>query len=195
MLMSGVNRLLIVAIITINAYIIALPIYPTIVFWWQNHINHQPQKLSKLVRSTKSSKVYAQPAKPTPNGEWLVIPKLSMKQQIQEGDSKYTVNKGVWHYPLAGSPSNGGNTVLIGHRFTYKGPSVFFHLDLLKPADSLTLYWNSKQYNYKIQQIKVVSPTDTSIEKQTEDERLTIYTCTPLWSDKSRLVIIAKRAE
>lgn len=182
------NRLLTATIVAINAYIIFLPIYPVLSFWWQAHISDRQQAISSLV--TASTK---DPGGQTiPDGEWLVIPKLLMKERIFEGYSVFTVNKGVWHYPKAGAPNAGGNTVLIGHRFTYEGPSVFYHLDLMKKGDPVYLFWDRQKFSYTVTDIKVVSPNDTGIQQNTADDRLTIYTCTPLWSTKQRLVVIAK---
>jgi sortase (surface protein transpeptidase) len=38
-----------------------------------------------------------------------------------------------------------------------------------------------------------VPPDQTQIEAPTTDARLTIFTCTPLWLPKDRLVVVAER--
>jgi sortase A len=110
-----------------------------------------------------------------------------------EGKSIYTVNKGVWHYPMGASPGQTGNTVFIGHRFTYNGPSVFAHLDLVKRGDNIALIWNGQRFSYTVSDIKIVEPWDTSIVKSTTDKRITVYTCTPMWTSKFRLAVIAEQ--
>jgi len=186
------NRLLLAVIVVINVYVIAQPLYPEVVYWWQTHVHHRQQALAQAVKSTKKTKANPQPAA-IPAGEHLVIPSIALDQNIVEGQSIYTVNKGVWRWPKSSDPTKSGNMVLIGHRFTYAGPAVFAHLDLVKVGDPETLYWNGKQFDYKVSQIKVVDPNDTSIIQPTDDTRLTIYTCTPMWSTKFRLAVIAEQ--
>jgi sortase A len=99
---------------------------------------------------------------------------------------------GVWHLPYTSTPDKGGNTVLVGHRFTYAGPAVFYHLDKVQVGDDVTMQWQNKTYTYTVTEVKVVPPTETSVEANTKDPQLTIYTCTPLWTAKNRLVIVAK---
>lgn len=82
--------------------------------------------------------------------------------------------------------------MLVGHRFTYDGNGVFYHLDKLKVGDQLAVFWEGKKYQYTVTETKVVPATATEVEDQTQDPQLTLYTCTPLWSAKDRLVVIAK---
>jgi len=183
MSISRVNNLLIAAIVAINVFVIALPLYPALSFWWATHVQHrQPHFASSKMNQN-----------PVPAGERLIIPKLLLDEQVYEGPDVITANKGIWRYPQASMPDKGGNTVLIGHRFTYLGPAVFYHLDLLSPGDPITIFWNGRKYSYVVSQIKVIKPSDTSIFWPTNDSRLTLYTCTPIWSTKNRLVVIAER--
>jgi LPXTG-site transpeptidase (sortase) family protein len=128
-----------------------------------------------------------------PKENTLVIPKMKLQQVVYESSTGYpALNKGVWHHPQSGTPGQGKNTVLIGHRFTYAGPAVFYHLDKLKSGDKLTLYWQQKKYEYQVQKVLVVPPSAIWIERaDAGEERLTIYTCTPLVTAKNRLVIQA----
>ena len=41
----------------------------------------------------------------------------------------------------------------------------------------------------------VVTPNQTAIQAPTNDNRLTLYTCTPLWTARNRLVVIAERLD
>ena len=98
--------------------------------------------------------------------------------------------------PHTSTPDKGGNTVLVGHRFTYKNPEgVFYHLDKVQLGDAITLHWQGNAYDYEVAEIKVVPANEISVEDNTAEPQLTIYTCTPLWSVKNRLVIIAKPLE
>ena len=55
------------------------------------------------------------------------------------------------------------------------------------------MYWQGAEYNYAVTAIKVVQATALEVEAPTDEDIVTIYTCTPLWSAKDRLVVIAKR--
>jgi LPXTG-site transpeptidase (sortase) family protein len=191
--LQTVNRILLVAIAAINLWVIGLPLYSTAVFWWQKHINHRPQHLQQLIMDNRPKKGTTKPTPLIPPGEHLIIPSIALKTDIHEGASPYTLNMGVWHFPKGSTPDKTGNTVLIGHRFLYTGLTDFSHLDLVKTGDEIALWWNSRQYLYKVSQIKVVKPSDVSIIQPTKDTRLTMYTCTPMWTNKMRLAVIAEQ--
>lgn len=104
------------------------------------------------------------------------------------------LDKGVWRWPLGSSPDKGGNTILVGHRFTYTTPKgIFYYMDKVKVGDEIGLVWDNKPYTYKVASVSEVPPTDTDILDQTSDARLTMYTCTPLWNPVHRLVVIAEK--
>jgi sortase A len=115
-----------------------------------------------------------------------------LQQQVYDGASSTTLRKGVWHRPKTSDPTKGSNTVMAGHRFTYKNPEgVFYNLDKIKVDDSIVLYWQGKKYTYKVVATFVVTPDRIDVEAPTKDPRLTLYTCTPLWNPKFRLIIQA----
>lgn len=184
------NNVLVIAIVVINLYTLCVPLMPALSFWWQQHVFHASQDLRDKF-STKGSTS----APVLPDDNRLVIPEMALNAPIFDGTSPYTVNKGIWRFPASSTPDKGGNTVLIGHRFTYHGAAVFYHLDLAHPGTKLVLFWQKKPYYYQVSEVKVVPPSDTSIEQPTDDARLTIYTCTPLWTAKNRLVVIARPME
>lgn len=190
MSLTKINQFLLAAILAVNLYVIGLPLYQIASFWWLKHIDGRDDKLALTVRALPINTSglgtkYAQ-------GEHLIIPRIALDQDIKEGQSVYTVNKGVWRWPKGANPGQTGNTVFIGHRFTYAGPSVFAHLDLVKPGDNVTVVWNQRKFSYTVTQTKLVSPSDTSIIQKTDDKRITIYTCAPMWSTKYRLAVIAQ---
>lgn len=120
---------------------------------------------------------------------------MLLNQPVLEGPiaQQYKVlNNGIWRFPRSSTPDKGGNTVLIGHRFTYTNPrGVFYFLNKVKVNDEIGVWWNNKQYSYKVVNIAEVRPTDTAIEANTTNPELTLFTCTPLWLPKDRLVVVA----
>jgi LPXTG-site transpeptidase (sortase) family protein len=125
----------------------------------------------------------------------LVIPKIGVDALIFEGTSETTLERGLWRRPKTGTPSTGGNTVITAHRFKYlTGPNTFYHLDKLAVGDSLTIYWEGKTYHYRVTSSEVVAADAFIIEENSPEPRLTLYTCTPLWTSSKRLVVRAEPA-
>jgi sortase A len=193
MKLRKINNILMALIVLINLFLITAPLYPKVYLWWQLHVDHRKQKLERLVKASKPSKGHS-PAPQMPEGERLIIPKIAIDASIVEGSTIAAANSGVWHRPHSSSPNEGGNTVLAGHRFTYTDPrGIFYSLDKLSKGDTVAVWWGRQEYTYEVSDTKVVPPTDTSVEDPSTDKRLTLYTCTPLWSAKNRLVVTALR--
>lgn len=119
----------------------------------------------------------------------IIIPRLQLDQKIVEGENENTVNRGVWRRPALATPGQNNNTVLVGHRFTYTSPSVFYDLDKVQSNDDILVVYGGKLYVYRVYNIRVVEPDDQSVEAPSSSEKLTIYTCTPIGSTRYRLVI------
>lgn len=189
-----INNLLIVLIVLVNGYVLLAPLTPQVLFWWQSRSGNKATALAQAVYSQPPAQSNAPDAVVEPNG--LIIPSMLLDQPIYEGsikDTYKTLDKGIWHWPNGSSPDKGGNTVLLGHRFTYTQPKgVLYFLNKVAVGDDIAVTWNNTRYVYKVSEVKVVKPSDTSILAATPDSRLTIYTCTPLWKPTERLVVIAE---
>lgn len=132
----------------------------------------------------------ASPARSVQNR--LIIPSMLLDEPIFEGKTARTLRQGLWHRPLTSAPNAGGNTVIVGHRFTYSNPhGTLYHLDKVKVGDHVGLVYSGQAYRYKVQTVRVVHADDASVEAPSTEPRLTIYTCTPLWWPKDRLVVVA----
>ncbi|MDB5184778.1 MAG: putative sortase family protein [Candidatus Saccharibacteria bacterium] len=184
------NHLLTLAVILVALYIFALPLLPVVQlrfakatdkrhgYAYQNNV--QPAAIAKTA-----------PAIPADNR--LVIPALELNQPIKEGRFINVLNDGgTWRRPKTSDPSKGGNTVIIGHSYTYKGLSTFYNLDKLRVNDIILVYWQGKEHDYQVRETKILPPSSGEIEAPTTDTRLTLYTCTPVWNAKNRLVVIAE---
>lgn len=182
---SRINSLLLIAIILVNGYVIFMPMVPNVLFTLQK----DTQKIAKLEQTIRSQPISTS-EQPTENT--VIIPSMLLTQPIHEGKTARTLREGLWRIPSGSTPDRGGNTIIVGHRFTYNNPKgTLYHLDKVKTGDSIGIFWDDKKYIYKVQEVKVVDPSQIEIEKQTPDARLTMYTCTPLWLPRDRLVIIA----
>lgn len=190
MRLARVNTGLLVAIILINSYIIALPVLPGVFYWWQTRDGKQTANLQHKVHAL-ADKRDSSVERPTENR--LIAPSMALDQQVFEGKTAKTLNSGLWHRPYSSTPDKGGNTVFVGHRLTYTNPrGTLYHLDKVHTGDEIGVWWNGKMYTYTVTETKTVKATETAIENPTDKPRLTIYTCTPLWLPKDRLVVVAE---
>lgn len=191
--LSRVNTALLAAIIVLNLYVVLAPFLPAIIFAVQSHFGHRAQQLSAQLHTPAATTT---PAPIQPNH--LIIPSMLLNKPVYESsdttfaDIVNVLKKGIWRWPHGSTPDKGGNTVLLGHRFTYTNPrGVFYFLNKVKTGDKIGVYWKGKTYVYHVVSVKVVPPFDTSILAPTNQAELTVYTCTPVWWPKNRLVITA----
>jgi sortase A len=124
----------------------------------------------------------------------LVINDIHVDGYIFQGETSETMDEGFWHFPLSAYPGNKGNAVIIGHRFKYlpPNPNTFYNLDKLTVGDEITIKHDEGEYTYIVVDTHIAEANDTSVLEETDDYRLTLITCTPLWTSEKRLVITAK---
>ncbi|GEM_PF-309663 len=130
-----------------------------------------------------------------PLGNKIIIPKIGVEMPIVEGvNEQIALNQGAWRLPGTSTPDQGGNTVITGHRFKYIPPSkeTFYLLDKLELGDTFTINWEGLEYNYQVTETKVVEPTALEVLDNTTSPRVTIITCTPLFTTKQRLIVIGE---
>lgn len=131
----------------------------------------------------------------------LIIPRIGVDMPIVVGetDEKKGLDGGAWLIPGTALPGRGdpyNNTVLSAHRFKYtSGKYTFFEVDKLIPEDEIIIRSKNKELKYKVIKTEVVLPTAVQILDKTESPLLTLFTCTPKFSSKYRLVIYAKPVE
>lgn len=131
--------------------------------------------------------------RPKPPANRFVIPKIGVDVAIVEGSQDDALNRGIWHIPGTSSPDKGSNMVLSGHRFRFlSGPRTLYLLDRMEKGDPMIVYWQGKEYDYVVTGKRIVRPNQVEILDATDKPRLTVFTCSPLFSTKERLVLIAK---
>jgi sortase A len=126
--------------------------------------------------------------------DYLYIPSIGVGESIIEAQNIGQVHERVWRRPQASNPKDGGNTVLVAHRYATIGgnrASTFYHLPKLVAGDMIYVVWDGVLYTYNVEMTETVEPTQVSIEAPTDDTRLTLYTCTPLWTASHRFVVHA----
>ena len=124
----------------------------------------------------------------------LRIDTIGVNMPLIESRDVTALNKGGWIFPNTSTPDKGGNTVIFGHRFRYLPPisNTFYALDKINIGDTFDVRWNDEQITYKVTEIKTIEPTDWSVVEQTENPRITLITCAPLFSTRYRLVVVGE---
>lgn len=179
------NTILALAVIGISLYALLLPFLPAVDFWIRSKGSTE-ESISRQLYADESSN------DDEPNA--LLIPSIMVDEPVIIGDSLQVIDDGgVWLRPISAAPDQPGNVILAGHRFTYEQPyGPLYHLDKVTIGDEIGVRWEGEMRHYIVESIETVPATATYVERQTNDSRLTIYTCTPLLTAENRLVITAK---
>ncbi|MGH9021534.1 MAG: class E sortase [Acidimicrobiia bacterium] len=119
----------------------------------------------------------------------ISIPSLGLERAVVDGVTPPDLRQGPGHYPGTSLPGQPGNTAIAGHRTTYGAP--FNRLDELAPGDSIAITTRTTRFVYRVTGSKIVAPTDVAVLDATTDNRLTLTTCHPKFSDRQRLVVTA----
>lgn len=124
----------------------------------------------------------------------LEIPSASISGKVFDGTDSSTMLEGFWHFPLTPGVGKKGNFVVIAHRYDKLPPETdtFFNLDLVQIGDTINVTQDNDNWKYTVTNVKIVEKNDRSILMQTSDYRITLVTCTPLWTSDQRLVVIGK---
>ncbi len=129
----------------------------------------------------------------------IYLPTLGRDQVhvVVEGVTHEDLKKGPGHYPGTAVPGAVGNMVVSGHRTTYGAP--FNRLDELRPGDAVVIETRTFFFTYRVTGTTIVSPdalgeTDPvpNHPGQVATQRLlTLTTCNPKYSARTRLVVRA----
>ena len=178
------------AIALTGATLLFLPILPSIQFWlFPPAPDMSSMPLFDFTRNAPGSII-------TDQTNRLLIPKIGVDAAINEGETIDVLNEkqGLWREPGTSTPSDGGNTVIAGHRFQYLPPNTntLYLLDKLSLGDSIIAHWEGREYRYTIDDIFEVDPSEIGIRNNSDHSEITIYSCTPIGSTARRLVIKAR---
>jgi LPXTG-site transpeptidase (sortase) family protein len=182
------NNVLTVLVVTLGLYSITAPFLPQLLFWLRPT---DPAVTAPYAGALATAVGNDTPA-PLPEENRIVIPALSLDEPIIESNTINSISAGgTWRRPASSTPEKGGNTVIVGHRFFGSRASTFYHLDKLNTGEIIALYWNGVERLYRVDAIQTVAADALFIEAPSEQEKLTLYTCTPLWTATNRLVVTA----
>lgn len=182
------NNFLSMAVIGLGLYLMILPFLPNLQYWWNQLWDNSAGYVyrGQLAQGAPDSTDLSDP----PQDNRLVIPAINLDEPIIEGQSLDVIGTGgTWRRPNTSTPSDGGNTVIVGHRFSYSDPATFYHLDKLNNGERFAVWWNQQEYVYEVFNKVVVPATEVGVEADTSEDIVTLYTCTPIWTAVNRLVV------
>jgi sortase A len=122
----------------------------------------------------------------------ITIPSIDFSAVIVEGTDLYAMMIGPGHLVGTAEPGEPGNSVVSAHRDTF-----FRNIMKLSQGDSIFVERNGQTYNYIVEGMRIVKPTDISVIAPTSDNRLTLITCDPAYYPgpaPQRLVVVGKLA-
>jgi sortase A len=135
----------------------------------------------------------------------MYIPKINVDAPVvtdmrsyDPGAVQSALQRGVVQYGVTANPGQKGNVVMAGHSSgqlwapgEYK--FVFTMLDKLVRDDRIIVDYKGTRYIYRVDSTRVVPPTDLTVLQQTEEPQLTLITCTPVGTNKNRLIVTARQ--
>jgi len=128
---------------------------------------------------------------------YVRIPKIDVKLPIYHGTSKETLKKGVGHLQNTSLPIGGTDThaVLSSHT-GFPAATLFTDLVKMEEGDLFFLEILDEILAYRVDQVKVVEPSDTSdLYIVQEQDYVTLVTCTPYGVNSHRLLVRGVRTD
>lgn len=122
----------------------------------------------------------------------LEISKIDLQVALCEGVEESVLKYAVGHFKDTALPGEKGNCGIIGHR-NYTYGEFFNRLDEMEIGDIISIKRDVETLVYEVYEIEVVKPEQVEVLDQTEDEQVTLITCTPMRSGTHRLVVKGKR--
>jgi sortase A len=118
------------------------------------------------------------------------IPRIGASFVIVDGTDTASLRKGPGVYDDAPFPGAPGTVAIAGHRTTYLAP--FRHIDKLRPGNEISLEMPYGRFVYRVQQTRIVDPSEVSVVRRVAYDRLVLSACHPLYSAAKRIVVFAR---
>ncbi len=118
------------------------------------------------------------------------IPRIDANYVVVDGSDTKTLRKGPGIYDDAPFPGAPGTVAIAGHRTTYSAP--FRRIDKLRPGNEIVLEMPYGRFVYRVQQTRIVRPSEVSVVRRVAYDRLVLTACHPLYSAAKRIVVFAR---
>jgi sortase A len=106
----------------------------------------------------------------------LDIPRAGISVMVVEGATARSLRLGVGHIPGTAFPGESGNTVIAGHRDTFFRP-----LRRVGKGDTVILTTLYGAFQYSVDGVSIVAPTDRAAVQSSKEPVLTLITCYPFY--------------
>lgn len=200
-----------IAVIFIGVIIGAVPICgmlinqntcETIIDDYDSTVNNMPY--SEIEKAKESARLYNDTGKPSYYNAlgindvigYIDIPDIDVYLPIYEGTDEKTLESGIGHLEKTSLPIGGKGThcVLTGHSgLTTK--TLFSNLDKLEIGDKFYLNTLDEKLCYEVFNTVTAEPADATkyIKQDSENDLVTLVTCTPVGINTHRLLVQGKR--
>jgi sortase A len=128
---------------------------------------------------------------------YVEIPKISVMLPIYHGTKEENLKKGVGHLEGSTLPIGGASrhSVLTGHTGLTEA-RLFSDLNGLEIGDLFYIEVLGEKLAYKVDLIKIIEPNNTDdLQRFTENDYVTLLTCTPYGVNSHRLLVRGERVE
>lgn len=128
----------------------------------------------------------------------IIIPRINVNSPVWQGlGANDLLQKGFWVHP-ASSTLGKGEVIMLCHR-RYFGPydprSCWF-IDQMQKGDEIYLKYFDSSLRYEVVGVNVFEGDDPLIYSiNTTEDYIKLVTCTPLYSNTNRIVVLAKRVD
>jgi sortase A len=123
----------------------------------------------------------------------IEVPRLGLNAIVVQGDSPASLRRAVGHLAKSALPGEWGNVALAGHRDTFFRP-----LRDIRLGDGIRFRTRGRTFEYRVESIEIVAPTDLRVLESSTGHDLTLLTCFPLYyvgPAPKRLVVRAREVK
>lgn len=126
---------------------------------------------------------------------YVEIPCIDCMLPIYHGTDEDVLQVAIGHLEWTSLPVGGENThsVISGHR-GLPSAELLTHIDKMETGDKFYIHVLGEVLEYRVDNIAVVEPEDTSLlEIEEGEDRMTLVTCTPYGVNSHRLLVQGRR--
>lgn len=122
----------------------------------------------------------------------LEIDSVGINAIITEGVTQKQLRYSLGHFPESPLLEDGGNFCICGHSSVIYD-MLLNNLHNVKIGDIIKVTTNESTFRFRVSEMEVIEATDTYVIANTNDDRITIITCTD--EGKRRLCVVGYKIE
>lgn len=129
----------------------------------------------------------------------IIINSVQIEGPVVYGQNgEELLRQGFWHYPGSAYPGEEGISIIFGHRRHHLPPAkdTFYNLDKVNVGNRVEIQLQDGTWlEYTVDKIEVINPEDlyAAVTAQSDESLVKFITCTPLGTDKQRLIVTAEK--